>query len=130
MFSDHVGPIEHFSWGKFIICGDEHSGSGDERIGKGKDIRLIGKKVTRWKERKGHILSKAMITGIYDEMIETLIIGNGVEGLVRCPGDVLVSIKNHGIKDIIIEKTPDACRIYNELFRNGKRIALLAHGTC
>jgi hypothetical protein len=43
MFDDPKGPIEHFSWGKFIICGKEHSKL-DEKIGVGKDIRLIGKK--------------------------------------------------------------------------------------
>jgi len=27
-------------------------------------------------------------------------------------------------------KTPDACRAYNPLVREGKRVVLLAHGTC
>jgi len=30
------GPIEHFLWGKFIICGKEHSSD----TGVGKDIRV------------------------------------------------------------------------------------------
>jgi len=130
MFDDHKGPIEHFSWGKFIICGEEHSKTEKGKIGAGKDIRLIGKEVTKWKEREGHKLKPKMITGVYDKGIEILIIGNGVEGLVECPGDVKDSIKKNGIKKIIIAPTPEACKIYNKLFHEGKQVALLAHGTC
>ena len=60
MFEDKKGPIEHFSWGKFIIKGEEHSKTGMGKIGAGKDIRLIGLKISKWKERDGHILDKSM----------------------------------------------------------------------
>jgi hypothetical protein len=67
-----------------------------------KDIRIIGITVTEWVERKGHTLEKAMITGVFDQ----------------------------GIKKLILFSTPDACKKYNSLFRNGRKVALLAHGTC
>ena len=51
MFDDLKGPIEHFSWGKYIICGIEHSASEKGRVGVGKDIRLINQEVTEWRER-------------------------------------------------------------------------------
>lgn len=39
MFDDPDGPIEHFSWGKYIIRGIEHSQSDDDQTrGAGKDI--------------------------------------------------------------------------------------------
>jgi hypothetical protein len=129
MFDDKKGPIEHFSWGKFIIYGKEHSKS-DKKIGVGKDIRLIGKEVSKWKEREGHRLTSDMITGVYDQDIDILIIGIGVEGLIECTEEVKRSIKKNGIKELILEKTPTACKTYNELFHKGKRVALLAHGTC
>ncbi len=130
MFDDPKGPIEHFSWAKFIICGNEHSASEEGQVGAGKDIRLIGQEVTEWRERKGHTLSAAMITGVYDQGIKTLIIGIGVEEALECPKKVKKEIKARGISKVKLRRTPEACELYNELFHEGKAVALLAHGTC
>lgn len=130
MFHDSRGPIEQFSWGRFVVCGEEHGKVHGTKIGKGKDIRLIGTKVSKWKEREGHRLSKSMISGIFDERLDVLIIGIGVDGLIECPDEVLKHIKSRGIERVILKNTPDACRIYNDLYHEGKRVALLAHGTC
>ncbi|MHB0857671.1 MAG: hypothetical protein ACYC5M_08885 [Anaerolineae bacterium] len=48
------GPIEHFSWGTFVVNGSEHSDNGLVQVGAGKDIRVIGLDVSEWVERKGH----------------------------------------------------------------------------
>ena len=130
LFRDKAGPIERFSWGIFVIRGEKHGEGGEGRIGAGKDIRLIGEEVTRWKDRKGHRLKKSMITGVYDKDIETLVIGTGVAGAVEVPGKVQRAVADHGIGELVIEPTPKACGIYNRLHRKGKRVALLAHGTC
>ncbi len=130
MFDDPVGPIEHFSWGKFIICGVEHASTEAGQSGVGKDIRLIGRDVTEWAERKGHTLTKAMITGVYEQGIEILIIGIGVNGALECPLEVEEKILSRGIKKVKLERTPQACALYNQLFHQGKKVALLAHGTC
>lgn len=130
MFDDPKGPVEHFSWAKYIVCGAEHSDSEAAKIGVGKDIRLIDKKVTEWKERKGHQLTPAMITGVYDKGIEVLIIGIGVNGALECPKEVRKKIKANGIDKVILFRTPDACAQYNALFHQGKKVAMLAHGTC
>ena len=130
MFDDPKGPIEHFSWGRYIICGVEHSASEQGRIGVGKDIRLINREVTEWHERKGHQLTDSMITGVYDQGIKVLIIGIGVNGAVECPKKVRNGIQAKGISEVILERTPDACALYNSLFHQGKQVALLAHGTC
>jgi hypothetical protein len=130
MFNDLNGPIEQFSWGKYIICGIEHSDSEKGKIGVGKDICLIGQEVTEWHERKGHRLTHSMITGIYEQGIEVLIIGIGVDGAVECPKEVIKGIREKGISKVILARTPDACKEYNSLFHQGKRVALLAHGTC
>ncbi|MEQ8168288.1 MAG: Mth938-like domain-containing protein [Candidatus Eremiobacterota bacterium] len=126
MLIEPRGPVEHFLWGKFIICGKEHSST----VGAGKDIRLIGKKVTKWEERKGQCITASMITGVMDKNIDVLIIGIGVEGNIKFPEEVKNAIIEHGIKELIVEKTLNACKIYNKLFNEGKKVALLAHGTC
>lgn len=130
LFHDAAGPIERFSWDRFVICGKEHAHSGDERIGKGKDIRLIGTEVTRWKEREGHRLKKSMITGVYDQNIEVLVLGIGVQSAIEAPDKVKEDIAEHGITELIIAPTPEACRAYNRLYHEGKKVAMLAHGTC
>ncbi|MBS3784285.1 MAG: hypothetical protein KGY78_07570 [Anaerolineae bacterium] len=126
MFDDPRGPIERFSWGTFIIDGEEHSTSS----GAGKDIRLIGQDVTTWTERHGHKLKKSMITGVYDRDIDVLIIGLGVHSAIECPDKVKKAIRERGISELILQPTPQACGTYNELFHRGRKVALLAHGTC
>jgi hypothetical protein len=71
-----------------------------------------------------------MITGIYEQGIEVLIIGIGVNGAVECPKKVKKTIQAKGISKVILARTPDACVLYNGLFHQGKPVALLAHGTC
>ncbi len=126
MFDDPRGPIEHFSWGRFTICGEHHSTG----AGVGKDIRLVGAGVSPWRERRGHKLKRSMITGVYDQDVDILVVGTGVHGAIRCPDRVKDAIREHGIAELILQPTPQACATYNELFRQGKGVALLAHGTC
>lgn len=129
LFKDLAGPVEELRWGEFVVNGQTHSGVAEDRVGKGKDIRVVGKKVTRWKEREGHRLEKSMITGIYDEHIDVLVIGNGIDGAIWVPDEVRQDVARRGI-ELIVKRTVEACRTYNELYRQGKRVALLAHGTC
>jgi hypothetical protein len=126
VFDDPRGPIEHFSWGTFVIGGEEHSTG----AGVGKDIRLVAEDVSPWRERKGHKLKKSMITNVYDRDVDVLIIGIGVHGAIKCPDKVTKAIREHGISELILQPTPQACATYNELFHQGRKVALLAHGTC
>ena len=126
MFDDPRGPIEHFSWGTFVIGGEEHS----ETTGVGKDIRLVGEEVSAWRERKGHGLKRSMITGVYGREVDVLVIGIGVYGAIKCPDKVREAVREQGISELVVEPTPEACARYNALFREGRRVALLAHGTC
>lgn len=124
------GPVQWVSWGTFRVCGKEHAKTERGKAGVGKDIRVIGREVTEWKERKGHLLTSSMITGVYDAGIEVLVIGIGVDGAIACPEEVKRSIRDHGIARVELRRTPEACQLYNALLRAGKRAALLAHGTC
>jgi hypothetical protein len=126
-FRDPDGPIEEFTWGRFVVMRQAHSDQGE---GVGKDIQLIGSTVTEWKERKGHTLEKKMVTGVFDRDIEILVIGIGVNGMVEVPDETRQFIHDHGIRRLVLLKTPKACKQYNELYREGRSVALLAHGTC
>jgi len=130
MYKDPKGPIEKFEWGVFKIQGEKHGKTKKGKKGAGKDIRLVGNDVSKWKERKGHKLTKDMITGIYDKNIDTLIIGNGADEMLECPEEVKKDIYGHGVQELYIENTPEACRLYNQTYRQNRKVALLAHGTC
>lgn len=131
MFNDPEGPVEHFSWGRFVVLGEEHSGSGESRVGKGKDLLIVGTTVKRWKEREGHRLDWPMVKRVLQEDVRVLVIGNGVEGALAVPREVVSTLLEKGIEKVFVEKTPEACSLYNRLYRGGeKKIAMLVHGTC
>ncbi|MBS3806253.1 MAG: hypothetical protein KGY60_02010 [Bacteroidales bacterium] len=127
---DPGGPIEEFSWGRYVIKGETHEKTDGSKKGKGKDICLIGNRVKKWKERKGHTLEPHMVSRVFDKDIDTLVIGIGVEGRIECPEEVKKESRKNGISELILLKTPDACKKYNELYHQGRHVALLAHGTC
>lgn len=118
--------IENYIFGEFTIKGTQHSALS----GVGKDIRLIGDEVSKWSERKNHVLNFEMVTGIFDKGIDTLIIGNGHDGVLQVSVDIVEEIKKKGIPNVIVEKTGEAVKDYNTMFKEGKKVAMLAHGTC
>ncbi len=127
MFTDPEGPIEHFDWGRFTINGKVHSEDGE---GVGKDIFMLGAEIFPWKARKGHKLKPEMVACALKKEITVLVIGNGVNGALQVTKKTQNAIREAGIKQLIIERTPEACAVYNRLVRAGERVALLAHGTC
>ena len=127
MFTDSDGPIERFEWGQFQINGVIHSAEGK---GVGKDICITGGEVRSWPERKGHRLTPKMVHPALQPGVKILVIGNGVNGAIRVTGKTRQAVKEAGIQELIIEKTPKACGIYNRLARKGEAVVFLAHGTC
>lgn len=127
MFTDPEGPIERFEWGLFQINGVCHSAEGQ---GVGKDICILAGEVRPWSERKGHRLKPHMVAPALRPDVKVLVIGNGVNGAIRVGKKIHRMVMEAGIDELIIEKTPEACQVYNRLVRQGKAVALLAHGTC
>ena len=127
MFEDPAGPIEDFEWGRFVIRGKVHAEDGQ---GVGKDIFLLGDAVYPWEERVGHTLQPEMVACIQEKGVQVLVIGNGVNGRIRVPKRTRKRIRKYGVEILIVEKTPAACEIYNQFYRAGEAVALLAHGTC
>lgn len=128
-FHDPRGPMEFFQWGRYTIVGEEHTKTPEGLIGAGKDVRLLGHEATAWAERKGHKLTPEMVTGVYDRDIDVLVIGNGVNSMVEVPDEVREAVESHGL-ELIVERSQDACLTYNEMMREGRKAALLVHGTC
>ena len=110
-----------------MINGVSHSQDGE---GVGKDICVINGEVHPWEARKGHRLKVKMVQCVFGKDVSVLVIGVGVQGAIHVPQKTCNAIREAGISTVFIEKTPAACAIYNRLFHNGERVALLAHGTC
>jgi len=126
-----IGPIEALSWGEFVIRGQVHGKSPDGSVcGVGKDIFLVGEEIHPWSERKGHLLSEEMVRRVLDYGVDILIIGTGILGAIQVPAQVRQFLRNKGVTAVMIQKTPEACLTFNRLYREGKKVALLAHGTC
>ncbi|MFO7696026.1 MAG: Mth938-like domain-containing protein [Anaerolineae bacterium] len=130
LFSDPNGPIESLEWGLFHIDGVAHGEADGSEQGAGKDIRIVGRTVSSWPERKGHRLKRKMITGIAPDSVDILVIGTGVYGRIKCPGKLLRELQTSGLHKVVLLPTVEACATYNRLFHEGRRVALLAHGTC
>lgn len=130
LFSDPAGPIEELSWGLFEINGVLHGSAGDTTHGAGKDIRIVDGAVSPWRERRGHLLKKKMITGIDPTQVDVMVIGTGIYGRIRCPKKLIRALQASGLQDVITQPTTEACATFNRMYRAGRRVALLAHGTC
>ncbi len=125
MFEDPKGPINRFEWAAFTINGEVHN----LQEGVGKDIFLSPQGVSAWSERKGHKLKAGMVKRALALKPEVLIIGNGVEGALEIGKKARRKVEEAGVK-LVVLRTPEACYEYNRLYREGKRVILLAHGTC
>ncbi|TYB32179.1 MAG: hypothetical protein FXF47_00125 [Candidatus Mcinerneyibacterium aminivorans] len=123
-------PIEKFDWGKFVVDGVEHSKNYGLRKGQGKDLKIVGRNVESWKERRGHIVTKDMVNSVLKEKIDVLVIGTGFDGTLKVPKSVKNYLVENGVSEVIIKKTPDACNCYNKLYRQQRNVGLLVHGTC
>ena len=130
LLEEAQGLIERFSWVSFAIQGQEHSKTSTGKVGVGKDVRVLRSEVSAWKELKGHLLKKSMVTSVYGEGVDVLVIGDGVYGALEVSEKVKRDVAEYGIPKLVIEHTPEACGTSNRLFREGKKVALLAHGTC
>ncbi|MGV7977186.1 MAG: MTH938/NDUFAF3 family protein [Anaerolineaceae bacterium] len=125
MFTDSKGPITHFEWARFTINGAVH---GPDK-GVGKDIFLCKEGVSAWHERKGHKLKPGMLTRALKIRPEVLLIGTGVEGALEIGKKARNAASSAGVQ-MVAMRTPQACQEYNRLFHLGKKVVLLAHGTC
>jgi hypothetical protein len=111
--------IDDYRFGHIVIDGKEYKS----------DVKIFpGRVEANWWRTLGHSLEIKDISDILQEPPEVLIIGTGSAGVLKVPEDVQVDIKKRGI-ELIIERTGDACNIYNNLALE-KRVVAALHLTC
>jgi hypothetical protein len=97
-----------------------------------RDVVIFPEKIfSPWQRKESHYLAMEdlmVIPDLLKESPETVIIGTGYSGVMEIDPKVEEFLKSKGI-EVIIEKTIDAWKTYNELSKNKKTAALL-HLTC
>lgn len=110
--------IDAYSFGNIVIDGKAYS----------HDVIISPDgSVSRWWRRKGHVLSIEDLTEVLEKRPRTLVIGTGASGGMTVPAPVVHELEAQGI-EMIVERTRDACGIFNELAGEGVWAAF--HLTC
>ncbi len=108
--------IDEYRFGYFIVDGKEYDS----------DIRIIDNIIEIWHD---HGLSWEDVEPVVKTKPKIIVIGTGSSGVVQVSDDIKEKIKQQGIK-LIIAKTQEACRIFNELRKKGERVNAVLHSTC
>jgi len=108
--------IDEFRFGYFIVDGKEYDS----------DIRIIDNMVEIWHD---HGLSWDDVLPATKSNPKTIIIGTGSSGVVQVSGDIKEKLKQLNI-ELIVDKTQEACRIFNDLREKGEKVNAVLHSTC
>jgi len=111
--------IDSYTFGTFIIDGKRFDSN----------VKIIQDKATKCRYFENHIIELNDFVDMVDKKPEYIIIGTGESGVIRVPEEIREYIEKAGIK-LIMEKTGDACDIYNSLIKKKKRVCALLHNTC
>ena len=84
--------------------------------------------IEHWRRENNHQLSIKDISIIINYRPDLLIIGTGMFGLMHVNSNVIQMLKEKGIKNIFINRTKQACNLYNRE-KDYQKVAAL-HITC
>jgi hypothetical protein len=112
--------IESFSFGKIIIDGRVYNS----------DVIVYPDHVNNnWWRKSGHILAKDDLRDIINHNPDILVVGTGSVGMLKVPWKTKNYIEDRGI-ELVVEKTPEACNIFNKLVEEKKNVVGAFHLTC
>lgn len=112
--------VDSYSFGRIRIDGKEYTS----------DV-IVGAGYFRpgWWRREGHRVQLEDVAELMNLDFEVIIFGTGANGRVRVDDDVVESFRSKGI-EVLILRTDEAVREYNELLKKGRKVILAAHLTC
>jgi len=111
--------IDSYKFGEFIVDGKHFKSN----------IELIGENVKEHRYLPEHELNLDDFTNLINYKPSILIIGTGAYGVIKPQKEIIDFIQTQGIK-VIVEKTGNACKTYNNLLKQGKKVAAFLHNTC
>lgn len=109
--------IDSYNFGSFVVNGKTYE----------HDIRIINNKISLWQNHKLRLDDVKDAVNANPKPL-TIIIGTGESGVVDVSQEIKDFIADAKI-NLIIEKTPKACELYNELSKK-ENVAAVLHSTC
>ena len=111
--------INSYTFGRFVVDGKPYESN----------IILFNSRIKIARCLPNHELTLNDISPLIEFSPEYIIIGTGANGVMPVTKETEDFIKENGIK-LIVEKTDDACKTYNALISENKKVAAFLHNTC
>ena len=116
--------IEFYSFGKLIFNGETYT----------KDLIILCNKqdikvIPNWWRKEGHFLQNVDLEDVWSFSPEYLVVGTGANGCMKVAQEVLDKAKKLNIQ-VISQLTAQAVDTFNNLLKQGKKIAGVFHLTC
>jgi len=112
--------IEDYGFGSLTIKGTTYTS----------DLIITPSKVIdNWWRLEGHRLQMPDVRDHLLEDVDVVVIGTGYYGMMRVDDDVVDAFKKRR-KEVIIKRSREAVKTYNELVKAGKKVMLFIHLTC
>ncbi len=112
--------IETCEFGKIVVHGETYTA----------DLIILPDRIEAdWWRQKGHRLQVADLGPVFDAQPDVLVVGTGQMGVMRVDPAVQKRLAAEGI-ELIVGRTPEACKQYNLLASQSRRVAAALHLTC
>lgn len=112
--------IDSYRFGEIVVDGVTYS----------RDVLILPGGVRGgWWRREGHNLCIDDLEEVLRERPEALVIGTGSLGLMRVPRSLIDGLEDLGV-EVVVQRTGKACRTYNKLLEEGRRVSAALHLTC
>ncbi len=112
--------IDKYNFGSITINGKEYT----------KDVIIFPDNIfCPWWREEGHSLSLRDLKNVVELHPSLLIVGTGAYGVMKVPEKTIKELKEIKIK-VIIAKTGEAVKLYNEKHKEEKSIIACLHLTC
>ncbi|MEM3383791.1 MAG: MTH938/NDUFAF3 family protein [Nitrososphaerales archaeon] len=114
--------INSYDFGLIVINGEEYIS----------DVIVFPEKVIdKWWRKEGHKLYVEDLKEIlkHEPKPEFLVIGTGYSGFLKILPEVKEALKSYGI-ELIAKPTKEACEVFNDILKSGKKVVGAFHLTC
>ena len=112
--------IDDYGFGEIIINGKKYR----------HDVVVTPSRIMpEWWRLEGHRLQLQDVRDFLLEDADLVIIGTGYDGMMRVDDEVVEAFKKRG-KEVVVAKSRDAVKKYNEGVSAGKKVMLFIHLTC
>lgn len=111
----HIGS---YRFGTIVIDGKKYHS----------DVIIFPETIRSWWRKEGHKLKPGDLKRVFSYKPDVLVVGTGSAGVMDVLDETVKEIESQGI-ELIIKRTDDACKIYNEISGDKKVVAAL-HLTC